>query len=113
MFLKPTVILHGALPVLQPEYYYSDVFITPLSLDLEKLLTEFARRLYDCSDHCGPHGLSSNTTDQNGILRDDNSFKIFKTFWVSNDWNFMHLRCLDAIGRVAFLHVLHRIFLGG
>lgn len=113
MSLKPTVTLHGALPVLQPEYYYSELFIRPLSLDLEKLLTVFVGHLQNGPDHYGTRGLpSNNTTDQNGRSGDKSSFEIFKVSWVASDWNFMHLRCLDAVGRVAFLQVLHRLFLG-
>jgi hypothetical protein len=111
MSLKPTVALHGALPVLQPEYYYSDVFLTPLRLDLDKLLTDFVRCLLNNPDQCG-QSASSSATDQSGLSPEQNSFRIFTTCWVSNHWSFMHLRCLDAIGRVAFLHVLHRMFLG-
>ncbi|KAG9123488.1 hypothetical protein FRC07_014878 [Ceratobasidium sp. 392] len=110
MSLKPTVTLHGALPVLQLEYYYSDLFLTPLRLDLDKLLTDFARCLLNKPDQ-GGLAASSSTTDQTGASPEQNSFGIFKTCWVSNHWSFMHLRCLDAIGRVAFLHVLHRMFL--
>ena len=112
MSLKPTVALHGSLPVLQPEFYYSDVFLTPTRLDLDKLLADFAKCMLNGSDQYGIRGLSSNPTDQTGTPPDCSSFAIFKSCWMSSDWSFMHLRCLDAIGRVAFLHVLHRIFLG-
>ncbi|KAG9103498.1 hypothetical protein FRC06_010380 [Ceratobasidium sp. 370] len=111
MSLKPTVTLHGALPVLQPEYYYSDVFLTPLRLDLDKLLADFAHCLLNKPDQDGLPA-SSSTTDQTGASPEQNSFRIFKTCWVSNHWGFIHLRCLDAIGRAAFLHVLHRMFFG-
>ncbi|KAG9096608.1 hypothetical protein FS749_008126 [Ceratobasidium sp. UAMH 11750] len=111
MSLKPTVALHGALPVLQPEYYYSDVFLTQLRLDLDKLLTDFAHCLLNKPDQDGLPA-SSGTTDQTGTSPEQSSFGIFKTCWVSNHWRFIHLRCLDAIGRAAFLHVLHRMFLG-
>ncbi|KAL5633333.1 hypothetical protein ACGC1H_003735 [Rhizoctonia solani] len=111
MSLKPTVTLHGALPVLQPEYFSSDLFVTPLRLDIENLLTEFARRLQNHSDHCGlAEPAASNATDPNGIFR-NNSLKIFLSCWASSDWKFMHLRCLDAIGRTAFLRTVHRTFL--
>ncbi|KAG8763377.1 hypothetical protein FRC11_004252 [Ceratobasidium sp. 423] len=111
MSLKPTVALHGALPVLQPEYFSSDLFVVPLRLDLESLLTEFARRLRNHSDHCGlAEPAASNATDQNGIFK-DNSLNTFKSCWESSDWKFMHLRCLDAIGRTTFLRIVHRTFL--
>ncbi|KAJ1306682.1 hypothetical protein OPQ81_007675 [Rhizoctonia solani] len=111
MSLKPTVTLHGALPVLQPEYFSSDIFVVPLRLDIEKLLTEFTRRLRNHSDHCGlAEPVTNNATDQNGIFK-DNSLKTFISFWTSSDWKFMHLRCLDAIGRTAFVRIVHRIFL--
>ncbi|KAF8605890.1 hypothetical protein BDV93DRAFT_410797, partial [Ceratobasidium sp. AG-I] len=96
---------------LQPDFYYSDVFVTPIRSDLDKLLAGFAKCLLNGSDQHGIRGLSSNAADQTGIPPDCNSFAIFKTCWVSSNWSLMHLRCLDAIGRVAFLHVLHRMFL--
>jgi hypothetical protein len=112
MSLKPSVTLHGALPILQPEYFASDLFVAHLRLDIENLLTEFARRLRNHSDHCGlAEATTSNAADQNGIL-DGNSLSTFKSCWMDSDWKFMHLRCLDAIGRTAFLRVVHRAFLG-
>ncbi|QRV88759.1 small nuclear RNA activating complex (SNAPc), subunit SNAP43 [Ceratobasidium sp. AG-Ba] len=110
MTLRPTVALHGSLPALQPEFYYSDVFLTPLRLDVDKLLTDFVQRLLNKPDQDGLPA-SSSPTDLTGASAEQNSFEIFKTCWVSNHWRFMHLRCLDAIGRGAFLHVLHRLFL--
>lgn len=112
MSLKPTVALHGSLPVLQPEFYCSDIFVIPIRSDLDKLLADFARCLLNGSDQHGLRGLSSNIADQTAIPPVCDSFAMFKTCWMSSDWRFMHLRCLDAIGRVAFLHVLHRMFLG-
>ncbi|CAE7233173.1 unnamed protein product [Rhizoctonia solani] len=81
------------------------------SLNIENLLTEFARRLRDHSDHCGlAEAATSNATDLNGIPK-DNSLKTFISCWTYSNWKLMHLRCLDAIGRVAFLGTVHRAFL--
>ncbi|GAB1518374.1 hypothetical protein RhiTH_001433 [Rhizoctonia solani] len=111
MSLKPTVTLHGALPMLQPEYFASDLFVSHLRLDIENLLTEFAKRLRNHSDHCGlAEAAASNATGQNGMSKDD-SLRTFKSCWMDSDWKLMHLCCLDAIGRATFLRVVHRTFL--
>ncbi|QRV73989.1 small nuclear RNA activating complex (SNAPc), subunit SNAP43 [Ceratobasidium sp. AG-Ba] len=89
MTLRPTVALHGSLPALQPEFYYSDVFLAPLRLDVDKLLTDFVQRLLNKPDQDGLPA-SSSPTDLTGASAEQNSFEIFKTCWLPLNFEYPH-----------------------
>lgn len=96
--LAPTTQLFRALPIVQPFYYSSSLFVDPLRKDIDHLLNSFVRAYAD------------DASDSSSIR--DKPFSYFKRLWKEQKWDYAHLAVLDSRGRIAFFDTVARVFLG-
>ena len=76
----------------QPSYFTSSLFVNALREDFEILCKVYK--------------------EEHVVTQDKSPFILFKSLWVSKGWNWLHMKVLDARGRISFLSVVCRIFLG-
>ena len=85
-------------PSIQPAYFTSDIFVDALRKDVLELGQTFAEEY------------SVRRTD--GEQPNPRPFRLFKTIWARDGWQWLHLKILEARPREAFVSVVLRIFLG-
>lgn len=79
---------------LQPFYYASSLFVSPMRDDITSLLVAFV------------------TAYSREPLEPERPFELFKTIWKDQGWDLVHLKVLDARARVVFLQIVMRLLLG-
>ncbi|KDQ19903.1 hypothetical protein BOTBODRAFT_51276 [Botryobasidium botryosum FD-172 SS1] len=96
--LGPTTQLYRTLPLLQPFYYSSSLFVDPVKQDIDNLLTAFT------GDYTAGAADAAST-----VLA--KPFPHFKSIWKAQKWDYAHLLVLDPRGRIAFVDTVTRLFL--
>ncbi|KAK0198265.1 hypothetical protein F5146DRAFT_1018860 [Armillaria mellea] len=76
---------------LQPSYFTSSVYVNPVRDDIAVLVKRFEEQYSNSPQLC--------------------PFKLFKRFWCSQGWQWLHLKIFDPRGRDVFLHTTLRLFL--
>lgn len=76
--------------VLQPYYYTSAVFVEPTNDDISRLLSAFENTCKSSSEQ---------------------PFQLFKSIWVQQGWDLIHVKVLEPRGREVFLATMTRLFL--
>ncbi|KAH9858080.1 hypothetical protein C2E23DRAFT_865052 [Lenzites betulinus] len=74
---------------LQPNYFTSSLYITPLRDDISTLLSAFSEQY-------------------NATLR---PFELFKKLWKEQGWSWLHLRVHDGRTRQSFVKITERLFI--
>ncbi|KAI9065839.1 hypothetical protein FKP32DRAFT_1590164 [Trametes sanguinea] len=73
---------------LQPNYFSSSLYVTPLREDFSALVTAFSEQFRE----------------------DVRPFELFKKLWAEQGWSWLHLRVHDGRARQAFLRITERVF---
>ncbi|KAF8634470.1 hypothetical protein AX15_000911 [Amanita polypyramis BW_CC] len=91
MSVAPSPSSSRGQPVLQPEYFTSELYVHPLRQDILSLLLSYHNHYYSPSN--------------------SRPFQLFKHLWLSLRWHCLHFKVFDARSRHTFLTVTLRLFL--
>lgn len=103
---------------LQPSYFTSSLFVTPLREDIAQLVQIFAQAYFQPSLQNGVQGeedtvmLPDEASASTYLNASQQPFAYFKRLWTNYGWSWLHFKVFDGRARESFVRVVFRCFSG-